>query len=88
MTDPRDRSTAWVPRRQDLDRHLAATVRDELTRLRGKTIGACAVCGHAVFFEYNFTRLRGRLVHVRCPVSACTPAPPARAVTPGAGRES
>jgi hypothetical protein len=87
MTDPRDRSPARVPRHQDRDRNLASTARDELTRLRGKTIGVCAVCGRPVFFEHNFTRMYGRLVHVRCPISARTPAPPAGALDPSAARE-
>ncbi len=49
---------------------FAGTVRDELARLRGRQLGVCAACGHPVFFEHNFTRFRGRVVHVRCPISA------------------
>jgi hypothetical protein len=43
-------------------------VRDELAKLRGRILGDCAACGHAVYFEHNFTRLNGRVIHVRCPI--------------------
>ena len=53
------------------DEHgLSGTVRDELAALRGGNLGPCAVCGRSVYFEHNFSRSRGRLVHVRCPVGA------------------
>ena len=48
---------------------------DELTRLQGRNLGDCAACGRPVFFERNFTRFRGRVVHVRCPITTRT-APP------------
>ncbi|MEA2150483.1 MAG: hypothetical protein QOD69_2313 [Solirubrobacteraceae bacterium] len=62
------------------------SVGDELARLRGRTIGACASCGRAVFLE-NFTRFRGRVVHVRCPIAAdlSTPRGPQ---SDGAARQS
>lgn len=47
---------------------FAGTVQDELAKLRGRNLGACAACGKPVYFEQNFTRFRGRVVHVRCPI--------------------
>lgn len=47
---------------------LPAGVRDELAKLRGRVLGTCAACGHTVYLEHNFTRLNGRVVHVRCPI--------------------
>jgi hypothetical protein len=43
--------------------------------LRGKNVGDCARCGKPVSVEQNFTRFRGRVVHLRCPIGARTPAP-------------
>lgn len=54
---------------------FSGTVGDELAKLRGKKLGACAACGQPVFFEHNFTRFAGRVVHVRCPISARAPSP-------------
>jgi hypothetical protein len=48
---------------------LAGAVRDELAELRGRILGECAACGHAVYSEHSFTRLEGRVVHVRCPIT-------------------
>lgn len=38
--------------------------------LRGKNLGPCAACGRPVFGEQDFSRVRGRVMHVRCPISA------------------
>jgi hypothetical protein len=38
--------------------------------LRGRTLGACAECGRQVFIEQHFTRMAGRVVHLRCPITA------------------
>jgi hypothetical protein len=73
MTDAADRSQ-HPPPSPVAEPGFSAPVRDELAKLHGKQIGACAVCGRAVFFEQNFTRFRGRVVHVRCPISAQTAA--------------
>jgi hypothetical protein len=51
--------------------------RDELAKLRGRVLGDCAACGHRVYFEHNFMRLNGRVVHVRCPITAPRPTAPA-----------
>ncbi|HEX4110147.1 MAG TPA: hypothetical protein VHX88_18595 [Solirubrobacteraceae bacterium] len=48
-------------------RAFAGTVRDELMRLRGRSVGLCATCGRPVFVQQSFSRLRGGVVHVRCP---------------------
>ncbi len=48
---------------------FSGTVRDELARLRGKNLGPCAACGRPVFVAHDYTRLRGRVVHVRCPIT-------------------
>ncbi len=45
-------------------------MRDELAALRGRNLGPCAACGRSVYFEHNFSRSRGRVVHVRCPIGA------------------
>jgi len=42
----------------------------ELAQLRGKNLGTCAACGRPVFGEQDFSRLRGRVMHVRCPITA------------------
>jgi len=47
----------------------AGVVHDDLAGLRGKELGACAACGRPVFLESNFTRLKGRVIHVRCPIT-------------------
>lgn len=47
----------------------SGTVYDELAGLRGKELGACAACGRTVFLESNFTRVKGRVIHVRCPLA-------------------
>lgn len=52
---------------------MPRTVRDELARERGRDLGACAACGRPVFFEQSFTRLNGRVAHVRCPISHTLP---------------
>jgi hypothetical protein len=49
---------------------FARTVAEELARLRGRSLGACATCGRSVFLAQSFTRLRGRVIHVRCPIAA------------------
>jgi hypothetical protein len=54
-------------------RGFSGTVGDELARLYGRKLGVCAACGRPVFVEQNFTRSRGRVVHVRCPITARTP---------------
>jgi len=54
-------------------RGFAGTVGDELARLYGRKLGVCAACGRPVFVAQNFTRLRGNLVHVRCPITARPP---------------
>ncbi|MEA2493794.1 MAG: hypothetical protein QOJ29_1705 [Thermoleophilaceae bacterium] len=41
---------------------------------RGKNVGECARCGKPVSLEQNFTRFRGRVVHLRGPIGARTPA--------------
>jgi hypothetical protein len=56
---------------------FAGTVQDELAKLRGRNLGACAACGKPVYFEQNFTRFRGRVVHVRCPIDPDFSAAPA-----------
>ena len=43
--------------------------REELARLHGRHLGVCAKCGRTVYFEQNFTRFEGRVVHVRCPIA-------------------
>jgi hypothetical protein len=45
------------------------TVAGALARLRGRKVGACATCGRSVFLAENFTRLRGRVRHVRCAIA-------------------
>jgi hypothetical protein len=47
----------------------SGTAHDELAGLRGKELGTCAACGRPVFLESNFTRVTGRVVHVRCPIT-------------------
>jgi hypothetical protein len=49
---------------------LPDAVRAELAKLRGRILGTCATCGHTVYLEHNFTRLNGRVLHVRCPISS------------------
>lgn len=44
------------------------TPHDEIARLQGRHLGACAKCGRTVYFEQNFTRFEGAVVHVRCPI--------------------
>jgi hypothetical protein len=63
---------ARSPTARDADRRspMTSTIPDELAKLRGRQIGPCVACGRPVFFEHNFTRLQGRVVHVRCPISA------------------
>jgi hypothetical protein len=56
------------PRPADNERGFSRTVAAELAKLRGRRVGACATCGRSVFLE-NFTRLRGRVRHVRCPIA-------------------
>jgi len=56
---------------------MTSAVRDELARLRGRILCNCAACGRTVYFEHNFTRLNGRVTHVRCP----TPPPTTTAAT-------
>jgi len=73
MTDAADRSQH--PPRPDAERGFSAPVGNELAKLHGKQIGACAACGRAVFFEQSFTRFRGRVAHVRCPIGARPAAP-------------
>jgi hypothetical protein len=68
MTRPADR-TGWLPPRVDPRRAFSGTVRDELARLRGRSVGACASCQQHVFITQNFTRVQGRLVHERCAIS-------------------
>lgn len=46
----------------------SGAVFDELAGLRGKELGTCGACGRPVFLESNFTRLKGRLLHIRCPI--------------------
>lgn len=52
-------------------------VGNELAKLRGRILGDCAACGRTVYLERNFTRLRGRLLHVRCPITTHPPTTPA-----------
>lgn len=47
----------------------AGAVYDELAGLRGKELGTCAACGRPVFLESNFTRVKGHVLHVRCPIA-------------------
>lgn len=47
--------------------HSSRRLNDELAKLRGQQLGACAICGRPVYFEENFTRLRGHVIHVSCP---------------------
>ncbi len=54
---------------------LARVVLAELATLRGRVLGECAACGHDVYVERNHTWSRGRIAHVRCPVSFRSPAP-------------
>jgi hypothetical protein len=49
------------------------TVHDELAGLRGRELGTCAACGRPVFLERNHTRVKGRVVHVRCPIAQDDP---------------
>ncbi len=76
MTEFADRP----PPRLGRERGFSGTVRDELARLRGKNLGACAACGQPVYAAQNFTRLTGRVIHLRCPITARTPAPMAPSV--------
>lgn len=75
MTESADRSQRQPPRAPPVGRGLSGTVRDELAKLRGRNIGACAKCDKPVYFEHNFMRFRGRVVHVRCPIGAGASAP-------------
>ncbi|MEA2186438.1 MAG: hypothetical protein QOK16_1449 [Solirubrobacteraceae bacterium] len=68
MTEPADRIQRLTPR-VDPRRAFCGTVRDELARVRGRSLGACAACQQPVFVTQNFTRLQGRLVHERCAIS-------------------
>jgi hypothetical protein len=49
------------------ERAFSRTVAEELARLRGRSLGPCATCGRSVFVAQSFTRLSGRVEHVRCP---------------------
>jgi hypothetical protein len=70
----------WIHRPQG----FAGTVGEELARLRGRSVGACEACGRSVFVAQSFTRLKGRVVHVRCPVApTLSPAGDERRATPG-----
>ena len=69
--------------RSDRTNAFTGTVRDELARLRGRNLGACAACQQPVFVAQSFTRVEGRLVHVRCPISARTPSAMGPALLPG-----
>lgn len=75
MTQSADRSQRPPPQAPGRGPGFSGTVRDELAKLRGKNLGACAGCGKPVYFQQNFTRFRGRTVHVRCPTSAGARAP-------------
>lgn len=66
---------------------MTSAVRDELAKLRGRILGDCAACGRTVYFEHNFTRLNGRVVHVRCPTPPpTTTAASVRTPRPAPGR--
>ena len=69
MTERADRSQ-WPPASMRPQQVSSGTVRDELARLRGRSLGACAACQQTVFVTQNFTRVQGRLVHERCAISA------------------
>lgn len=83
MTESADRSQRPPPSARGVGRDsgFSGTVRDELAKLRGKSVGACAGCGLPVFLQQSFTRVQGQIVHVRCAVGA-RPAVP----TAGSGR--
>jgi len=51
----------------------SGTVYDELDGLRGKELGRCESCGRPVFLECNHTRVAGRVLHVRCPITQDDP---------------
>jgi hypothetical protein len=57
-----------APRPVHGERGFSRTVAAELAKLRGRSVGACAACGRSVFMAQSFTRLRGRVLHVRCPI--------------------
>jgi hypothetical protein len=57
------------PPHLEFEHSPSGTVHDELDGLRGKELCACAVCGRPVFLERNFTRVAGRVIHVRCPIT-------------------
>jgi hypothetical protein len=81
--DRSGRQPRWIHRAQG----FTGTVGEELTRLRGRRVGACEVCGRSVFAAQSFTRLKGRVVHVRCPIApARSPAIEERWPTPGPRR--
>jgi ribosomal protein S27AE len=65
---PGDRS-GEDPRPLHDERGFSRTVAEELARVRGRKLGACVACGRAVFMAESFTRLRGRVRHVRCPMA-------------------
>ena len=79
MTEPSDRSPRPPPQALGVGRGsgFSDTVRDELAKLLGKSVGACARCGRPVSLQQSFTRVQGRIDHVRCPVGARPAAPPA-----------
>jgi hypothetical protein len=61
-----------LPRPASRTTRPSGVARDELAKLRGRILGDCAACGRTVYFEHNFTRLNGCVVHVRCPVPLTT----------------
>ncbi len=69
MTRRADRAAPALPPARR-EQEASGAVRDELAALRGRNLGPCAACGRSVYFEHNFSRSRGRLVHVRCPIGA------------------
>jgi hypothetical protein len=71
-----------LPRR---DRGGSAGVRAELVALRGRKLGACSACGQPVYLAHNFTRVRGRVMHVRCPINTAPSALAPSAVAPAPG---
>ena len=55
----------WIHRAH----RFTGSVGEELARLRGRRIGTCSACGRSVFTAQSFTRLKGRVLHVRCSIA-------------------
>ena len=75
MTQAADRSPRPPPQALGRAGGFPGIVRDELAKLRGKSLGVCARCGKPVFLAQSFTRFGGHTAHVRCPINAAATTP-------------